>query len=248
MSCFIFYFRRILSFFEYYLFGIKNMWHRKVESYSEKQGKPARALSYALLCAGACFCYRGALECGFVFDDISAIRENRDLRPTSPWSNLLMNDFWGTPMYKEQSHKSYRPVCVFTYRLNYLLHGLKPFGYHLVNIALHALVCLLYRRMCAIIVPERTAFVAAMLFAVHPLHTEAVTGVVGRAEILSSFFYLLAFLSYASAAFKRNSTDWFWFGCSLLFVALATFSKEQGITVVGICCVYDVFILHKLVN
>ncbi|CAL1282072.1 unnamed protein product [Larinioides sclopetarius] len=149
-------------------------------------------------------------------------------------------------MNKEQSHKSYRPVCVFTYRLNYLLHGLQPFGYHLANVVLHALVCLLYKRTCTLFVSEGTALVASLLFAVHPLHTEAVTGVVGRAEILSSLFYLLTFLSYNSAASKRTSTDWFWFGCSLVLVALATFSKEQGITVVGLCCTYDLFILHKL--
>ncbi|GFT58697.1 protein O-mannosyl-transferase TMTC3 [Nephila pilipes] len=203
-------------------------------------------LSYALLCAGACLCYRGALECGFVFDDVSAIRENRDLRPSSPWTNLLFNDFWGTPMNKEQSHKSYRPVCVFTYRLNYLLHGLQPFGYHLANVILHALVCLLYKRTCSLFVSEGTAFLAALLFAIHPLHTEAVTGVVGRAEILSSFFYLLTFLCYTSAASKRSATDWFYFSFSLVLVALATFSKEQGITVVGLCCMYDVFILQKV--
>ncbi|GIY09497.1 protein O-mannosyl-transferase TMTC3 [Caerostris extrusa] len=107
---------------------------------------------------------------------------------------------------KEQSHKSYRPVCVFTYRLNYLLHGLQPFGYHLVNVVLHALVCLLYKRTCSLFVTEGTALIASVLFAVHPLHTEAVTGVVGRAEILSSFFYLLTFLSYSSAATRRSTT------------------------------------------
>ncbi|GFY39940.1 protein O-mannosyl-transferase TMTC3 [Trichonephila inaurata madagascariensis] len=73
----------------------------------------------------------------------------------------------------EQSHKSYRPVCVFTYRLNYLLHGLQPFGYHLANVVLHALVCMLYKKTCSLFVSEGTAFLAALLFAIHPLHTEA---------------------------------------------------------------------------
>ncbi|GFX53361.1 protein O-mannosyl-transferase TMTC3 [Trichonephila clavipes] len=112
----------------------------------------------------------------------------------------------GSLVVKEQSHKSYRPVCVFTYRLNYLLHGLQPFGYHLANVVLHALVCMLYKKTCSLFVSEGTAFLAALLFAIHPLHTEAVTGVVGRAEILSSFFYLLTFLSYTSATSKRSTT------------------------------------------
>lgn len=48
----------------------------------------------------ATFCYWNALGCGFVFDDISAVKDNKDLRPHTPITNILWNDFWGTPMYK----------------------------------------------------------------------------------------------------------------------------------------------------
>lgn len=44
--------------------------------------------------------YWNALDCDFAFDDISAVKENRDLRPTTPWSQLFEHDFWGTPMRK----------------------------------------------------------------------------------------------------------------------------------------------------
>ena len=44
--------------------------------------------------------YWNALGCGFVFDDISAIKENRDLRPHAPIGSLFLHDFWGTPMQK----------------------------------------------------------------------------------------------------------------------------------------------------
>lgn len=91
-------------------------------------------------------CYYNAMNCGFVFDDISAIKDNRDLRPHTPVKNLFFNDFWGTPMHKEQSHKSYRPLCVLTFRWNYLFHGLDPAGYHMVNMLLHVVVTLMYFR------------------------------------------------------------------------------------------------------
>lgn len=45
-------------------------------------------------------CYSNSLNCGFVFDDISAIKENRDLRPHVPLKNIFLNDFWGTPIHK----------------------------------------------------------------------------------------------------------------------------------------------------
>ncbi|XP_021954638.1 protein O-mannosyl-transferase Tmtc3 isoform X2 [Folsomia candida] len=190
--------------------------------------------------------YYNSLNCQLVFDDVSAIRDNRDLRPQTPIKNLFFNDFWGTSMHKEQSHKSYRPFCVLTFRFNYLLHGLEPMGYHLVNVILHGIVCILYFRLCTMFLPELGSFVASMLFAVHPIHTEAVTGVVGRAESLSSIFFILAFTTYVKATKKRSKTDWkLMLVCSLL-VAVAMLCKEQGITVLGVCAVYEIFILQKL--
>lgn len=56
----------------------------------------------------------------------------------------VMNAF--VCVFQEQSHKSYRPLCVLTFRWNYLLHQLEPMGYHLVNLILHAIVCLMYFR------------------------------------------------------------------------------------------------------
>lgn len=51
-------------------------------------------------------CYWNSLSCGFVFDDVSAILDNKDLRPTTPLRNLFLNDFWGTPMTEVVSHGS----------------------------------------------------------------------------------------------------------------------------------------------
>ena len=113
----------------------------------------------------------------FCFDDLSAIEQNKDLRATTPWTNLLWNDFWGTPMHIDGSHKSYRPLCVATFRLNYLLHELQPMGYHLVNVLLHGAVCYLYVQLCGVVFSGAVwpALMAGLLFAVHPIHTEAVS-------------------------------------------------------------------------
>ena len=79
-------------------------------------------------------------------------------------------------MHIEGSHKSYRPLCVATFRLNYMLHGLQPMGYHLVNLLLHAVVCYLYVRLCVLVLKQVwPALLAGLLFAMHPIHTEAVS-------------------------------------------------------------------------
>ncbi|CAL1546804.1 unnamed protein product [Lymnaea stagnalis] len=198
-----------------------------------------------LLCTAVALIYHNVIWCGFVFDDMSAIVENKDLRPSTPFFDLFLNDFWGTPMHKEKSHKSYRPLCVATFRLNYLLGELDPVGYHLLNVVLHAAVCVLFMRVCKMFMSELTSFLAALLFAVHPVHTEAVTGVVGRAEALSSIFFLSAFISYAKSTGYRKKTKWSPLFVTVALVTIAMLCKEQGITVIGVCCVYEIFIVQR---
>ena len=120
--------------------------------------------------------YINTLDCGMMFDDEPAIKWNQDLRSHRPWPSLLRHDFWGTPLDNPTSHKSYRPLTVATFRLNYLLHELQPMGYHLVNVLLHSAVCYLYVQLCGVVFSAVwPALIAGLLFAVHPIHTEAVS-------------------------------------------------------------------------
>ncbi|XP_076355014.1 protein O-mannosyl-transferase Tmtc3-like [Tachypleus tridentatus] len=187
--------------------------------------------------------YSSSLGGNLVFDDIAAIQENRDVRPSSPFINLFLDDFWGMPLHKEQSHKSYRPFTVFTFRLNYAVHGLQPFGYHVINVLLHALVCVLYYRLCLLFLPRFVSSVAAILFSVHPIHTEAVAGVVGRAELLSAVFFLSALSHYVRHRQRHAYVGW---RCCAETAALAvcgTLCKEQCLTVLVVCSFYDLFSL-----
>ncbi|NWT51487.1 TMTC3 protein, partial [Erythrocercus mccallii] len=201
------------------------------------------SLKEAVLIVGVvAACYWNSLFCGFVFDDVSAILDNKDLHPSTPLKNLFQNDFWGTPMSEERSHKSYRPLTVLTFRLNYLFSELNAVSYHFLNLIFHVVVCIVFLKVCKLFLDNRSSIVASLLFAVHPIHTEAVTGVVGRAELLSSIFFLAAFLSYTKSKGPDNTIVWTPIAVTVFLVAVATLCKEQGITVVGICCVYEVFI------
>ncbi|RWS05433.1 transmembrane and TPR repeat-containing protein CG4050-like protein [Dinothrombium tinctorium] len=177
--------------------------------------------------------YLNCLMCGLVFDDMSAIVTNSDLRSNeSSILDLFAHDFWGTPISLELSHKSYRPLTVLTFRLNYSLHELNALGYHFVNMILHTIVTLLFHRLASkvILKSEKVAMISSILFALHPIHTEAVTGVVGRAELLAALFYFLAFDAYISSRLLLFCTFSI---CSLL-------SKEQGITILGVCFIYEI--------
>ena len=126
----------------------------------------------------------------FYFNYSRAIIKNSDLLSTTPWSNVLFNDFWGTPLTHSGSHKSYRPLCVATFRINYYCDGLNPFGYHLVNVLLHSVVCwfvviLSYTLLHA----HFPSLVGGLLFAVHSIHTGTIISCLYFANRYLQFTY-----------------------------------------------------------
>ncbi|XP_023608081.1 transmembrane and TPR repeat-containing protein 1 [Myotis lucifugus] len=132
---------------------------------------------------------------------------------------------------------------------------MNPFYFHAVNVILHCLVTLVLMYTCdkTVFKNRGLAFVTALLFAVHPIHTEAVAGIVGRADVLACLLFLLAFLSYNRSVDQCCVGECFPSTASPFFLLLGLFLgtcamlvKETGITVFGVCLVYDLFSLsHK---
>jgi hypothetical protein len=191
-----------------------------------------------------------------------AILTNQDVLPSTPVSSVWQDDFWGTPLTHSGSHKSYRPLTVISFRLNYLVGGFRPTGYHLVNVFLHCLATALVVRLARVLFGPRRqlpTLASGAVFASHPVHTEAVAGVVGRADVGACIFFLLSFLCYVSHVRYRNKSEllpkgeadeqdavsrrWTFLAASLLFATCAILTKEQGITVLVVCALYDV-LLH----
>ncbi|XP_066950017.1 protein O-mannosyl-transferase TMTC1-like isoform X2 [Macrobrachium rosenbergii] len=170
-------------------------------AYDAPSAEPPPTWVYMLVWVASVLVYFNGLNGDFVHDDISAITTNADVIGTNPISHVFFNDYWGKPMSDPLSHKSYRPFTILTFRANYQLFGLRPFGFHLVNILLHSCVCLLLTKLLlrVVRVPQGTALSAGLIFATHPIHTEAVTGVVGRADVLAAITFLAAILSYHRA-------------------------------------------------
>lgn len=143
-----------------------------------------------------------------------AVLANNDILPSTPLWRLLADDYWGTPLRHGGSHGSYRPLTVLSFRLSYLAAGgPRPFHFHLANVLLHAantaLVARLARQLfsgCSFGSRLPTA-VTALLFAAHPVHAEAVAGVVGRADLAACFLMLLAVLCYGQHVRLRDGCN-----------------------------------------
>jgi tetratricopeptide (TPR) repeat protein len=178
-----------------------------------------------LLTALVFLAYGNSLGNGFVFDDLPLIAHDRALGDLHRLPHLFLQDYWAGSRDDHEVAVAprsglYRPAVIASYALNVAVGGAQPWLFHLVNTVLHALAtCLLYLVAREHGVTPVAALSAAVLFAVHPLHTEAVTAIIGRAELLMSLGVLAA-LWFAA---RRKP------GLASLAYALALFSKEQAL-------------------
>ena len=130
--------------------------------------------------------YAPALDAGFVWDDDDYVTANTTLRSVDGLARI-----WAEPGAVPQ----YYPLAFTSLWLDYRLWGLRPFGYHLVNVLLHGVnAVLLWRLLGVLAVPG--AWLGAAVFAVHPVHVESVAWVTERKNVLSGALYLAAFLAY----------------------------------------------------
>ena len=129
---------------------------------------------------------------------------------------------------------TYRPVVTFSYFIDYSLWHLNPAGFHLTNILLHAVnVVLVYLLVSAVSRSRTTAFLTSILFALHPILTEAVNGISYREDLLATTFFLGRHF-YCLLNPKSTSQNPKFANClyplSLFSYLLALCSKEVAIT------------------
>lgn len=160
-----------------------------------------RWVAPALIALLAFVGYANTLGAGLFFDDRPAVVDNVWVRQGAPLSILSEPSWWGPQMQV----KAWRPLTTLTFALNYALHGYAPFGYHAVNVGLHVAVSLLVLVVLTRLAAPTVAVPAALLFAVHPVHTDAVASVVGRAELLAAAGFLLAWWSFSRADEARRA-------------------------------------------
>lgn len=171
----------------------------------------------------------------FTYDDLHVVRDDPRLEGPSRAGELLTTGYWG------DSSDVYRPLVLLTYAVQRWAHGPNAAAFRAVNVLLHAGVTLLLLELFLALGFRETSCVAATaLFAVMPIHTEAVTSVVGRAEILAAALSLLSALAYLRAT--REATGLLrWSALSLVAFVLALFSKESAAALPAILLVVELF-------
>src|SRR5215468_6461107 len=185
---------------------------------------------FLLLVAVAVGCYLNSLSGALIYDDLNAIVRNPAVTDLDV-RRIVSTGSWFAPT---GDAALYRPVTTASLAANYALHGTAPLGYHVVNVVLHAAVCVLLVLVLARVTGEATiALLAGFLFAAHPVHTEAVASVVGRAELLAAG---LALLSWWIAVARRGVAARIVAALVLFAGALA---KENAVTIVAVAVAAD---------
>ena len=180
----------------------------------------------ALLLAGACLLsYANGLTGAFAYDDKAIVRDNPRIRSPERLDEILTTQYFGG---KRGTGTAYRPALLLSYGVQWWIHGGNPVAYHSVNVLLHVLVTLLLARLLLRIdLPPPVAIGAALLFAVHPMHVEAVTSVVGRGETQAAAF-VFGFLLLSLRAIDRIGRRRIAFGAALVLYLLANLTKESA--------------------
>lgn len=174
--------------------------------------------------------YANSFPGSFILDDIIIVQQNRLVQHPDLFT-LFTSDYW----HGIENSGLFRPLTILSLAVNRFLTGEGAWGFHLVNLLLHAgVVLLLWRTLLVWGGSRLAAGLAALLFALHPLHVEVVNVVVGRSELLVAFFLLAAFLAAQRSGARAS---WLVGLCYLL----ALLSKENAITFLGLLPLWDFF-------
>lgn len=182
------------------------------------------------------FVYFNSLPNEFIFDDVP----------------LVQNSLWITSGNFADIFRAYRPLRYISYALDYRIFGMNPTGFRLMNIIYHTISVLAFFWALKMFgLTRRAAFVSALIFAVHPVNTDAVAYISGRRDVLMGLFYILSigcffkFYRTVSPAERASSgavkKQWGMLLLSLVFMVVSISSKEMGATIPLVFIMYAAY-------
>ena len=192
-----------------------------------------RKILAALIITAGLAAYANSLTNPFIWDDEYLITVNPYVKSWHHVLQIFTSDVGGGSI---RHYCAWRPLQGLTYLCDHTLWGLNPLGYHLTNTLIHIAVALAVGYLVMLLFSDLLlAFLTALLFVLHPVHTEAVTYIAGHADPLAALGILLAFIFYIRYRLKpRKSTE------ILIYISYlcALLSREHSIILIPLLLVY----------
>lgn len=222
----------------------KEALQQKTEQKNEVTGKKetVKYLPYLIVFLFTCLLYGNTLWNKYASDDAIVLTENIYVQKGfSGIKDIFTHDVF-EGFFKEKKSLvaggRYRPLSVATFAIEYGLFGLNPMLSHAVNVLLFAVTCLLIYFLLEQLLPDKRStpfytsipFMATLLYAAHPIHTEAVANIKGRDEIMSMLFAVAALI--ATVLFLKDGVKWLAVAAAAMFLSLL--SKENSITFLAV--------------
>jgi protein O-mannosyl-transferase len=180
--------------------------------------------------------YANSMANGFTLDDFWIIQTNPRIHALGNWRAIWAAPYWPTP--EGPALGLYRPLTQFAFAVQWALGHGHPWIYHAVNVALHGVVCGLVVLLLAELVPSRLAAAfGGLLFAVHPVHVEAVANGVGQAELLGAVGVLAACVLHVRR--PRLAVDYPRLAGLLSLYALSLLAKENAVVLPALLVALD---------
>jgi len=208
----------------------------------------ASALCILTIAAVSLIAYINSFNAELLFDNKSIIVDNALVIKPGNARHIWTSDYWaGSPGRRSNL---YRPLTIYSYYLNNHFLGsgpdaitgeFHPVGYHIVNLLLHAATGVLVYFFAMMLTQKRlVALFASLLFVAHPIQTEAVTNIVGRADILAMMFTLFALILHmkGSEPWRQKRVKFYIFAA--FFLLLGLLSKENAIATIALILMLDV--------
>lgn len=182
--------------------------------------------------AVACAVYAISLCNSWALDDYSLIVRNPAAHSATAALRAWFSPYW--PPEGDYSAGLYRPIATLTYAVDWAPSGGRPLWFHLTNLLLHGLVTTLVAVTALRWLPPLGALVAGVVFAVHPVHVEAVANVIGRSEILAALGMLAAVLAARRYRAADPEAGTRWLVLTVLATGLGLGSKEHAVVTVAV--------------
>jgi hypothetical protein len=199
---------------------------------------PSHIWKYILIAILVIIAYFPTFSGEFILDDNALVKNNTFIKESHSIATYFSQED-GVVDEKDLSeyHSGYyRPLINMTYRLDYLLWGMDAAGFRITNVLLHILCCFVLLILFSLLLDRQIAFWITLIFALHPVNTEAASFIVARNNIIVTFFILIAFYFYIIAWERKN---YFTYIVSLLLFTGAIFSKEYGVMLIPLLFIYQ---------
>jgi tetratricopeptide (TPR) repeat protein len=204
-------------------------------------------IAILLICLAVFLTYLNTLPNTFIFDDRHMILNNNYIKNIKHISLFFKGKITSDPIVKGM----YRPILMLSFMFNYLTGGLKPYGYHIINILIHFLNAVFLYLFLKLFLKDLSFALRlgiTFVFCLHPINTEAVTYISSRSDLLCSLFILSGLYAYILSQNRDSPLKILrisrWREQSLYLLSLglyilALLSKEIGLALLGLILAYE---------